>query len=299
MSQHYPMGPASRSRDAGLDASNAETAGTLSAEERVRLLARAKLAEADALLRQIGTDWLPPPFNPFMVAQALGIRCRQAEGGVADGLVAVRDGDPLILYRRRRSKVQTYFTLFHEIAHTLFPEYRRDFLHNGDRRLFGPAGQLEYLCNIAAAEFLMPMDLFGKDLEERGFGAEQVPYLCQRYQAAAEEVCMRMVEADAAECVLALYEPRRQKRGGRQRLSFTYVLPTAGFRAGGRRLPSEVELGRHNGIQRAARSRKTVCGEEGVRFADGDRLFWVEALPLKDRPRQNGQAPVLAFFYPD
>ena len=297
MSQRYPMGwPAAGYPTADAEAPAAET---LSAEERVRLLARAKLAEADALLRQIGTDWLPPPFNPFMVAQALGIRCRQAAGGNADGLIAVRDGDPLILYRRRRSNVQTYFTLFHEIAHTLFPEYRRDFLHAGDRRLFGPAGQLEYLCNIAAAEFLMPMDLFGKDLEERGFGAAQVPHLCRRYQAAAEEVCLRMIEADGAECVLALYEPRRQKRGGRQSLSFTYVLPTGRFRAAGGRLPSDVDLGRHNCVQRAARSRKTVCGEEGVRFAGEERLFWVEALPLKDRPRQNGQAPVLAFFYPD
>jgi Zn-dependent peptidase ImmA (M78 family) len=290
MSQHYPTGASALERQA-----------VPSAEERVRRLARDKLAEADALLRQIGSDWLPPPFNPFMVAQALGIRCRQASAAIDDGMISVRDGDPMILYRRRRSKVQTYFTLFHEIAHTLFPEYRRDFLHDGSQRLFGPQGQLEYLCNIAAAEFLMPMDLFRCDLEQHGFGAPQVPYLCERYQAAAEEVCMRMIESDATECVLGLYEPRRQKRrrSQRQSLALSYALPSRSFRDQGLRLSSEVVLGQRNCIQQAARSRKAVCGEEEVHVGGGVQRYWVEALPLSERSRQNGQSPVLAFFYPD
>jgi hypothetical protein len=49
--------------------------GGASLEESVRQRARAKLAEADQLLRAIDEGWAPPPFDPLLVAQALGIRC--------------------------------------------------------------------------------------------------------------------------------------------------------------------------------------------------------------------------------
>ena len=45
------------------------------AEEMARCLARQKLAEADQLLRCIDPDWKAPPYNPILIAQALGIRC--------------------------------------------------------------------------------------------------------------------------------------------------------------------------------------------------------------------------------
>lgn len=270
-------------------------------EEQVRRLARAKLAEADAVLRQLGGDWLPPPFNPFMVAQALGIRCRPtADRAVADAAIFVKDGDPTILYRRRRSPVKTYYNLFHEIAHTLFPAYRRDFLYGDGPRLFGPRGQLEYLCNIAATEFLMPMDLFAGDLRQGGFSADLVPYLCQRYQAEAEDVCQRMVEADGAACALVLYEPKRQKRGRGKAapVCFSYALASGRYRSAGLPLATEAALRRHNCIVQAGRSRKPVSAVERLGFAAGAVDCRVEALPLTERPRQNGSAPVLAFLYP-
>ena len=46
------------------------------AEEIVRALARQRLAEADEILSAIDARWSPPPYDPLLVAQALGIRCK-------------------------------------------------------------------------------------------------------------------------------------------------------------------------------------------------------------------------------
>lgn len=72
-------------------------------------------------------------------------------------------------------------------------------------------GQLEYLCDIAAAEFLMPLDLFCQDLVDKGFGAGCVDALCSRYGASMEAVCLRMVESNLENCALVLLEHRRQR----------------------------------------------------------------------------------------
>jgi Zn-dependent peptidase ImmA (M78 family) len=140
-------------------------------EEIVRALAQKKLAEADEILSAIDERWSPPPYDPFLVAQALGIRCMPVRRPDLDeAMIFVKNGVPTILYREERSSVRTNFNIFHEIAHILFPDYQyNDFYRRARRpKLFEPEGQLEYLCDVAAAEFLMPMDHFSRDLQERG-----------------------------------------------------------------------------------------------------------------------------------
>ncbi|MEW6756174.1 MAG: ImmA/IrrE family metallo-endopeptidase, partial [Candidatus Latescibacterota bacterium] len=166
--------PAARDQPAGL------AGGLWPVEEAVRTLAREKLAEVDALLQGVDAVWAPPPFDPFLVAQALGIRCLPVQTPwVDDAMIYVQDGRPTILYRPDRGAARIRFSVFHEIAHTLFPDQLHRDLYRGTARprLFEPEGQLECLCDLAAAEFLMPLDLFRADLERLGFGAAQVPAL--------------------------------------------------------------------------------------------------------------------------
>ena len=156
---------------------------------------------------------------------------RQAD--LDEATIFVKDGVPTILYREERSSVCTNFNIFHEIAHTLFPDYQyNDFYRRARRpKLFEPEGQLEYLCDVAAAEFLLPMDRFSLDLQERGCGAAQVNHLCPRYGASLESVCLRMIEANAADCALALMEyqpPRKGQRKQRgQQVRVVYTAPSA------------------------------------------------------------------------
>lgn len=286
-------------------------------EESVRQRARAKLAEADEVLRAIDEGWAPPPFDPLLVAQALGIRCAPvSEPWLEDAMIFVQEGRPTILYRAGRPAARTAFDIFHEIAHTLFPDYLSNprYRHPRRPRLFEPEGRLEYLCDLAATEFLLPMDLFRADLAAGGFGAGLAERLAARYGASLEAVCLRMVESDLEPCALVLVEPRRQLKRGQwrelerwmglpqpegQRLRATYAVLSEGFRQQGLAFPTCLALGQRNCLDLAARSRKLASGQERLDLGQGrSREFHVEALPLNTHPSRRGRVPVLAFFYP-
>ena len=274
-------------------------------EAVVRALARQKLAEADQILRQIDAEWSPPPYDPFLMAQVLGIRCQAVDAPwLEDAMISVQEGQPTIFYRPERSQARTRFTIFHEIAHTLFPDYQyNNFYRSTSRpRLFEPEGQLEHLCDVAAAEFLLPTDFFIGDLAEWGFSAATVPKLCARYGASLEAVCLRMIESNAATCALALLEHWQQdgkRQGGGLQVRVRYAAPTQLFREVGAYLPPRLALAPRSCIHQAARSKKTTGGEECIELGGGrSQRFRIEALPMTSRRRRNGRTPVLAFFYP-
>jgi len=64
-------------------------------EDIVRLLASQKLQEADEILRQIDPNWAPPHYDPFLMAQALGIRCKAVDAPwLTDAMIFVQEGQP-------------------------------------------------------------------------------------------------------------------------------------------------------------------------------------------------------------
>lgn len=289
-------------------------------EEIVRALAREKLMEADALLHEIDERWRPPPFDPALIAQALGMRCMAVDDpGLKDAMLCLQDGVPTILYHARRTKARTRFSIFHEIAHTLFPDYHtaHRYRWGRKRRMFEPEDQLEYLCDQAAAELMMPMDYFKADLERRGFGAEQADYLSKRYGASAEAVCLRMIDTDLAPCALALFvRKRRKKYRNRKHLAFLpdydytpdapdassiqtrYVIASQSLREGGGFLQKRLTVDERSCIGRSLASNLRLTGEEVFPSGRGaSRPFFVETLPLS--PSRNAQAgSALAFLYP-
>ncbi|MFL5612428.1 MAG: ImmA/IrrE family metallo-endopeptidase [Gemmatimonadaceae bacterium] len=77
------------------------------------------------------------------------------------------DRDVRIEFNPNRPKGRVRYSLAHEIAHTLFPdcaEQVRDRGRHQDMR--GDEWQLEALCNVGAAEILMPFGSLSKELTE-------------------------------------------------------------------------------------------------------------------------------------
>ena len=269
----------------------------------VRERVRRTLALADQVLGDVDPGWSPPPYDPVLVAQALGIRSIEVQATLPQGaMLCVRDGQPTVLYRRFRSRERTHFNLFHEIAHTLFPDFDSSpLLHRGRPRLFEPDGRLEHLCDAAALEFMMPSERFEEDLVENGFGGHRVDELCRRFGAWPEAVCLRMVESDL-ECVLmALIEyvrPLRCQRKTAPAYTIAYSVASPSFRGKHLLLRRELDLDRDSAIHATARQQRPTSREELHGLATGrSHPFRVEALPLPDR-RRHGRNPVLAFFYP-
>ena len=291
---------------AGPGAPGREQAEERAALDMVRARAGAALAEAEELLRRVDPDWSPPPYDPLLVAQALGIRCVRMETPSASSrpaLLCRHEDRPTILYRDGADP-RTRFNLFHEIAHTLFPDFRDNPLLSRPRpRLFEPDGRLEKLCDAAALELMMPADLFDADLVESGFGAERVADLCARYGVWPEEVCLRMVASDLECCGLARFEcapgPRRRHPLQQERtLAMRYFVASASFQDRGLAVSRRLDLDRGHPLHVAARSKKPATAELPVPLLTGDlHPFLVEALPLPGR-RRHGYSPVAGFFYP-
>src|SRR2546423_1202620 len=93
--------------------------GETNAKELIRRLARAKVAYAKAF------GWKGPPFCPKVFASVFGIRCRpvQHDIGSEGRILPYPDGKPWIEYRGDRMEERQRFTILHEFAHTLFPDF--------------------------------------------------------------------------------------------------------------------------------------------------------------------------------
>ena len=276
----------------------------------VRTRARECLAQAEAALRAIDSAWAPPPYDPWLIAQALGIRCIEVrQDAIVGAMICVRAGEPVILYRRQKIDARTRFSLFHEIAHTLFPGFGRGPLPPGPGSpLLEPEGRLERLCDAAALEMMIPETHFGVDLRRCGFSADHVDELCGRYRPGIEAVALRMVDSDSAPaCAVALVEHgrpsrwrRRQQQGDALDVAISYAAYSTRCREQGWFLARQLDPDKTSCLRMTARSGKASSGRELLPLAAGGMHgFRIEALPLRDRPRRKGRSSVLAFFYPD
>ncbi|GEP40891.1 hypothetical protein BGE01nite_01820 [Brevifollis gellanilyticus] len=131
-----------------------------------------------------------------------GIRCFEVEHDIdGDGRILLgANGRPKIEYAAGRMKERQAFTIFHEFAHTLFPDYC-DFLplHHAAAQSSPEEKEFESLCDTAAAEMLFPSDEFTDDL--KGIGRLHFPELLrlqQRYGGSLDATCYRMAELISA-----------------------------------------------------------------------------------------------------
>lgn len=120
-------------------------------------------AARNALLQAVDAGFDPPPYDPFAMARALKIPLRPVNGGF-DARTVPDENSPVgvrIEYDPGRPGGRLRFSVAHEIGHTLFPDVAEQTRHRtgqGAVETFdGPYDwQLEMLCNVAAAELLMP-----------------------------------------------------------------------------------------------------------------------------------------------
>lgn len=128
-------------------------AGTEDPVEAVSRLAREVVADA------IDRGWTGPPFDPLALARLRGLAVVPSADVRDARIVPTGESGLRIEFNPNRSRRRVRYSIAHEIAHSLFPdcaEVVRSRKAN-DVRGEGDEWQLEALCNIAAAEVLMPL----------------------------------------------------------------------------------------------------------------------------------------------
>ena len=113
----------------------------------------------DLALTAIEEGWSGPPYDPFELADTLGIEL-VARQDLDDARLVSLEGHPRIEFNPARRPARIRFSIAHEIGHSLFPDYAHRVRYRDPAERRGDDWQLEILCNIAAAELLMPAGAF-------------------------------------------------------------------------------------------------------------------------------------------
>jgi hypothetical protein len=146
-----------------------------------------------------------PPFSPFDYAKILDVAVEyadiEAEGVFIDH---PKDGTRIVL-RKQESNVNKFrqrrlnFTLAHEIGHFVIRKALKDLIPTS--ALSTEDAEEEVLCNIFAAELLMPSVVIREDLENLGLDPETLITLCDRYAVSLQSLlcCVtRLVQGEMA-----------------------------------------------------------------------------------------------------
>lgn len=210
-----------------------------------------------------------------------GIReVRQVRGLAADGRIFWdKDGyvvevNPRLIPTRRR------FTLAHEIGHSFFlPLDVRERAMRSDQATgrFNRRDEEEYLCDVAAAELLMPKDAFVSRVCAYGPSVGSVLALAREFETSLSATARRFAEVEAWKCHIGLW--RIVKEGGPK---FEF-----GFASGRLHwaIPREAASTAESMVGIAASERRQVSGWSDMGFVSprGERLgdVFAEVVPLQ------------------
>lgn len=142
-----------------------------------------------SVLAAVEQGWNGPPFDPIELATIRRIRVRP-NASIPDARVLSRGHTFEIQYNPNRPRARVNFSIAHEIAHTFFPDCA-EVVRNRATSRHTQSWQLEMLCNIGAAELLMPFHSFSLDGPA---SIERLMKLRQKYQVSAEAVLIRFTK---------------------------------------------------------------------------------------------------------
>lgn len=179
------------------------------------------------VLEALDQGWQGPPFDPIGLADVLGIPVVPS-AGVADArAVPTREG-VRIEFNPNRSAGRRRFSIAHEIAHTFFPDhaeqvrYRSPHLPKEQARDGAAESddgwQLEALCNIAAAELLMPTISLPalRGLSDLHLG--RLMEIRRQFDVSAEALLLRVVRLSSAPCAIFSASKHRADGGASERI---------------------------------------------------------------------------------
>lgn len=114
-------------------------------------------------LEALEHGWEGPPYDPFYLADVLEIQTVARQDLEDARLVPVEGAKPRIEFNPNRRTARIRFSLAHELGHYLLSDHAeqiryRDLAHGESRTR--DHWQLESICNVAAAELLMPAGAF-------------------------------------------------------------------------------------------------------------------------------------------
>jgi hypothetical protein len=144
----------------------------------------------NVVLEAMEAGWKGPPFDPFALARIRNLGTIPQED-VNEARLIQRGGRMEVEYNPLKPRTRIRYSVAHEIAHTLFSDCAEKIRHRKspqpDRK---DDWQLEMLCNLAAAEFLMPIGSFS-DFQASKLSIDQIMRWRREFEVSTEAMLLR------------------------------------------------------------------------------------------------------------
>ena len=160
-----------------------------------------------------------PPFLPEELARLQGIKIVKADLGKTSALLLRFHDGYVIKVNQNHPPVRQNFSCAHEIGHALLSELQLYLTEDIEYRTFNPQVQMidrakarEHLCDVAAAELLMPESVFRKYLLDFGISINSIERLANIFRVSIQSVAIRIAEVSPEPCLALLWQPWPRNR---------------------------------------------------------------------------------------
>ncbi len=249
----------------------------------VQQLAQALLEDAEVAA---------PPVNLRLIGSFQKIRDIQEAVMPHAGRLLPDGANYLIQVNAHHSRGKQRFTTGHEIGHTLIPSFQRHphVIQDMVTGAFEAGQEEEYLCDIAAAELLLPERLFRPLAMDLGCHLNAVIELAHIFQASREATARRLVEMNLWPCALAIWHlsykdseahmNQQLTLGGpewslpEKKLRVRYAISNPLF---GHYLHRNLAAPQDGCLMRCFKEGGVICDEEHLTLQNRDTTFYVMA----------------------
>lgn len=181
-------------------------------------------ATRELVLKAMDEGWSGPPFDPLKLAEMRGIQLSPRADIPDARTVPLSQNRFVIEFNPTRPAGRLRYSIAHEIAHTLFPDCGERVRNRARTHLGqGDDWQLEALCNIAAAEILMPVGSMDK-AETENFDIDQIAQIRRQFDVSTEAVLIRLAQLSEESCAVFVAS-RKDNAPSSGKYSFDYVIP--------------------------------------------------------------------------
>lgn len=182
-----------------------------------------------------------PPLEAIDIARFAGVSVVPSVE-VSDARTIFVSGRPLIEFNPNRPKSRIRYSICHEIIHTLFADWKDEIRYRSEHQDMKDDGwQLEMLCNIGAAELLMPIGTF-TELHDHELTIDKLLQLRSSYEVSAEALMLRVIKLTKAPA--AVFSASRIHDSNRYRIDYSVSSVSLSSRIpNGLRLPQNSVVG--------------------------------------------------------
>lgn len=161
-----------------------------------------QLRERVIILVQQARNQLPPSPSHVDIQQIFKIQIHFDRLPVDKDGVYIENDRKIVINRDVSSEERRRFTLYHELVHHLIREEADlySYLHDTyeDTKVFDKT--IENICNIGAAEIILPRDQVRELINREGFSLNLVPQICQQGCVSGPAAIIQLVQCAPNQC---------------------------------------------------------------------------------------------------